>query len=151
MGVFSQTTIPRGALVAPYVGEVTSAAKADAQFRESAGQHFYQLDLESDAWARLRTAEGAAVVDGTHFGNTVRYLNHSCAPNMARVAVDWPGLDAGPLVFLCASEDVEPGTELCWDYFSGDRRDMGFTCACPKCAPRPLMGPRARGKQPMRY
>ena len=111
VGVFAKTRIPRGVLVAPYVGEVTNDAKADAQFHENASSHFYFLDLEADFWSRLRTPDGVAVIDGAHFSNMARYFNHSCSPNLGRAAVDWPGLEAGPLVFLYAADDIDPGTE----------------------------------------
>ena len=150
VGVFSKTKIPRGVLVSPYVGEVTNSVKADAQFLENSSGHFYTLDLEADAWSRLRTADGGvAVIDGAQFSNMTRYFNHSCIPNLGRAAVDWPGLEAGPLVFLYAADDIEPGTEMCWDYFSGGRREMGFVCTCAKCDKSRPLAPRARGKQPM--
>ena len=114
VGVFAKTKIPRGVLVAPYVGEVTNNIKADAQFQENANSHFYSLDLEADFWSRLRTPGGVAVIDGAHFSNTTRFFNHSCRPYLGRAAVDWPGLEAGPLVFLYAADDIEPGTEMCW-------------------------------------
>ena len=124
LGGFATTFIPGGALVGPYVGEVTSAAAADAQSRASTSGHFYALDLEAEAWARLRTPAGsAAVVDGSHFSNTIRFLNHSCKPNLGRAAVDWPGLEAGPLVALYALEDIQAGTELTWV------RCIGTACA----------------------
>ena len=114
VGVFAKTKIPRGVLVAPYVGEVTNNVKADAQFQDNTNSHFYYLDLEAEFWSRLRTRDGVAVIDGANFSNTTRYFNHSCSPNLGRAAVDWPGLEAGPLVFLYALVDIDPGTEMCW-------------------------------------
>ncbi len=152
-----------GALVAPYVAELTSCAAADAAAaadRAAAGgsgaggaAHFFCLDLEMEPWAHLRTRAPAgstkthAVLDAGRFGSVARFLNHACgqARTLARAAVTYRGLEGGPLVFLYLSRDVKRGDELTWNY--GSHKDMGFTCMCAECESRAVhTAPPGRGK-----
>ena len=152
LGVYnaSSRAIPRGALIAPYTGEVSTAARLNARRSPHAEAHFYHLDLEAKTWQHLRRDNdtSAAVLDASSFGNVSRFTNHCCEPNMARAAVQVPGMEAGPLVFLYAYRDIEPGEELSWDYYSGGRnpKAMGFACECggKTC---PGSSRRAKGKR----
>jgi hypothetical protein len=139
LGAHAACDVPCGALVAPYVGEVTTQTAADAAAAQGHAEggapqrHYYSLDLATKHWLHQSSkTDGFAVVDAACFGNVARFFNHACKPNLERVAVDWPGLEAGPLMFLYAREELAAGTALCWDYFSGERRSwkMGFKCAC---------------------
>jgi ankyrin repeat protein len=151
LGAFAACDIPAGALVAPYIGEVTTASEANTRAADSAAASadFYRLDLECKPWLHLKKQLGGeyAVLDAARFGNVARFFNHGCVPNLARAAVEWPGQEAGALVFLYAQKDICAGTELTWDYFSGCRGAMGFQCACPACVAAVRPPGAGRGKQ----
>jgi len=78
--------------------------------------------------------EGGAVVDPERFGNVARCFNHACKPTLLRAAVEWSGQESGPLMFLYAARNIEPGEQCTWDY-GGGRRGRGFSCKCDSCAP----------------
>jgi ankyrin repeat protein len=153
LGAFAACDIPMGALVAPYIGEVTTASEANKRADADAagsGADFYRLDLECRPWLHLKKQLGGefAVLDAAKFGNVARFFNHGCEPNLARAAVEWPGQEAGALVFLYAQKDIPAGTELVWDYFSRSRGAMmGFACECAACMAKARPPGAGRGKQ----
>jgi hypothetical protein len=141
LGVHTACDVPSGALVAPYVGEVTTQAAADAaaaqeQVEGGAPQrHYYTLDLAAKHWTHQSSkTEGFAVLDAADVGNVARFFNHACKPNLQRVAVHWPGQEGGPLVFFYTSDDLPNGTPLTWFYGERGSRKLGFVCACEACA-----------------
>lgn len=75
------------------------------------------------------------MIDGRNFGSAARFINHSCKPNLRKAAMDWPGLECGPLLYLCAARDIAPGEELTWNYFEGaqQKEKTGFECSCHAC------------------
>ena len=49
------------------------------------------------------------VIDGKHLGNSAKWINHSCEPNLEAE-------QEGDRVFLRALRDIAPGEELFFDY-----------------------------------
>ena len=75
------------------------------------------------------------IATATARGSAARFINHSCKPNLRKAAMDWAGLECGPLLYLCAARDIAPGEELTWNYFEGaqQKEKTGFECSCLAC------------------
>ena len=76
-------------------------------------------------------------------GNIGRFFNHSCMPNMfvQNVFVDTYDLKF-PWIAFFAKENVNAGTELCWDYNytigSVEGRELDCYCRTRGCRGRLL-------------
>ena len=138
-GVYAETKIPAGAPIFPYVGELINDVEADERFKQAtqAGDtSYYFLDLSTRAWSHLKRKQKPAVVDSRNVGNVARFCNHACKANLRKAVMDWPELECGPLLVLCAAEDIQPGQQLTWDYFDGSKSEKGFECCCATCKER---------------
>lgn len=72
-GLFASSTIPAGAFIMEFVGEVVSMTEFKKRSREYAKQktrHHYVM-----------TSAGNRLIDATKKGNLMRFVNHSCDPN----------------------------------------------------------------------
>ena len=99
-GVFALQPIAEGETVIEYVGEVITWKEAIRRHPHDPQQpdHTFYFHLD-DTW----------VIDGNVGGNSSRWINHSCDPN---IEAD----DATGRVFLVALRDIQPGEELFFDY-----------------------------------
>ncbi len=99
-GVFAQRPIAAGEQVIEYVGEIISWDEAVRRHPHDPEQpdHTFYFHLDDER-----------VIDGLVGGNTSRWINHSCAPNLEAD-------DSGGRVVLRALRDIAPGEELFFDY-----------------------------------
>lgn len=148
-GVRSSVAIKEGQFVDTYVGEIISAATAQAR-REAShiaqrkDVYLFALDKFSDPASIDERLAGACLeVDGEFMAGPTRFINHSCAPNLrifARVG-DHADMHVHDLAFF-AIEAIPAGVELTFDYVDGlegnfaedaksefNRRDM-TECLC---------------------
>lgn len=88
-----------------YCGEVLSPqlfAKRTAEYSAKRHKHFYFMSLKPSEF-----------IDASKKGNVSRFMNHSCAPNC--VLQKWI-VGSMVRVGIFASSDIQPGTELTFDY-----------------------------------
>lgn len=99
-GVFALQPIAKGSTVIEYVGEVINWTEAIARHPHDPSQpdHTFYFHVDDER-----------VIDGLVGGNSSRWINHSCAPN---IEAD----DSTGRVFLLALHDIHPGEELFFDY-----------------------------------
>ena len=112
-GVFTSRGIPKGTFVGEYVGEILTSVQA----KERLGR----LDKDDPCYLvtfKEHSPSGAIIItniDATRHGNMTRFINHSCAPNVAMVAVRSDLIV--PRLCLFAVRDVAAAEEICFSYF----------------------------------
>ncbi len=99
-GVFALTHIPKHTRVIEYKGERISHEEADERYAEA---------HKNSPHTMLFTVNDEIVIDATEWGNSARWINHSCAPN-CEVA------DEDNRIFIETRRDIRPGEELTYDY-----------------------------------
>ncbi|KAK9907625.1 hypothetical protein WJX75_007200 [Coccomyxa subellipsoidea] len=129
-GVKAAEQIPRGTFIVEYAGEVIEdheCRRRMAQAKENGQQHFYMMEL----------APGL-IIDARNKGNMARFINSSCSPNCE--SQKWHDAATGEIrIGIFAADDIEPGTELAYDYqfqHAGLAQDAGaYRCMCgaPNC------------------
>src|SRR5690606_1733204 len=99
-GVYAIRPIPAGATVLEYKGEIITWQEALDRHPHDPSQpnHTFYFHLDD-----------GHVIDGKYQGNSAKWINHSCAPNLEAE-------QDGDRVFLKALRDIEPGEELFFDY-----------------------------------
>jgi hypothetical protein len=84
--------------------------------------HFYLMSLR-----------GGMSIDATQKGNRSRFINHSCSPNAVTQKWDVNGLGC---IGIFAKVDIEPGTEITFDYqyerYGG--KSQKCYCGAPNCS-----------------
>lgn len=100
LGVFATHRIPRGTRIIEYVGERISDEEAARRYDDDAMEQHHTF---------LFAVDDDVVIDGAVDGNEARYFNHACAPNCEAVNEDGR-------IYIEALIDIEPGTELLYDY-----------------------------------
>ncbi|WAR00391.1 ASH1L-like protein [Mya arenaria] len=134
-GVRTIKPIKGGDLVTEYVGEVVSEQEFRRRMTEEYSQecHHYCLNLD-----------GGMVIDGYRMGNVARFINHSCEPNCEMQKWNVNGMYH---MCLYAQKDIEPGTELVYDYnFQSFNHDAQQICKCGSQVCRGLIGGRTKAK-----
>lgn len=134
LGVFATRAIRRGDRIIEYVGEHVSAEEAGRRYDDDTMEqhHTFLFALDDDT-----------VIDAAVGGNEARFVNHACDPNCQ--AVNEEGR-----IFIEALRDIEPGTELLYDYalMREDRWKASWAtlyacrCGAPKCKGTMLKRPR---------
>lgn len=123
-GVFALVDIPKGELIAEYVGKRipwSRALKMPALDPENPNHTFF-FDLD-----------GTTVIDGNQGGNSSRFINHSCSPNCEALQEERRGEDR---VFVHAMRAIKAGQELFYDYalmVNGritEKTKKEFACFC---------------------
>jgi len=99
-GVFALRRIPKGTRVIEYKGRLITDKEADRR---------YSRMHEHSPHTMLFSIDGGLVIDATRYGNSARWINHSCAPNCEIE-------EEGHHVFIDARRDIRPGEELTYDY-----------------------------------
>ena len=125
LGVFAAKQIPKGARIIEYVGERVSHDEADRRYEEKDA---------NDSHTFLFIVDSKTVIDAGVDGNDARFFNHSCDPNCESTVEK-------RRVFIEALRDIEPGTELTYDYQihreddDPENIDEVFACRCgfPNC------------------
>eukprot|EP00400_MALV-I_sp_L67-5_P001302 gene1302-278_t len=79
------------------------------------------------------------VIDANWLGNVGRFINHSCAPNLLKSFV-WGSIQdpRAPRIAFFAAQDIEPFTELVYDYAYGvvEGKSLACHCGAPNCRGR---------------
>jgi hypothetical protein len=120
LGVFAARRIPKGARIIEYVGERVSHDEADRRYEEKDA---------NDSHTFLFIVDSKTVIDAGVDGNDARFFNHSCDPNCESTVEK-------RRVYIEALRDIEPGTELTYDYQiqreddDPDNIDEVFACRC---------------------
>ncbi|XP_063828660.1 uncharacterized protein LOC135078036 [Ostrinia nubilalis] len=133
-GLRAVSAVPRGSPVALYCGELLPLARADARPND---QYLFALDVKPDLQQQCGD-KGTLCVDACIWGSAARFINHSCAPNLAPLRVFTRARDlAAPVVALYAMRDVAAGEELTFDYgdkfWSVKSKWMKCECGSPEC------------------
>jgi uncharacterized protein len=99
-GVYAIRPIKAGDRVLEYKGEIITWKKAEARHPHDKNQpnHTFYFHLD----------EGH-VIDARHTGNSAKWINHSCKPNLEAI-------QDGNRIFLLALRDIKVGEELSYDY-----------------------------------
>jgi hypothetical protein len=123
-GVFALHHLAAGERLLEYLGEVTTWRKATARHqRHGVEGHTFFFGLSD-----------GRVIDGSHGGNSARWLNHACAANCEAV-------EDARRVFIETIADIEAGQELFIEYhlavddpFDEDtRRQYACHCGAASC------------------
>jgi uncharacterized protein len=99
-GVFAIIRIRKGTRVIEYKGERISHEEADTRYGELHANSSHTM---------LFTVNDQLVIDATRWGNSARWINHSCEPN-CEVS------DESERIFIEACRNIAPGEELTYDY-----------------------------------
>jgi hypothetical protein len=99
-GAFATRRIRKGQRIIEYLGERITHVEADRRYDDEAMSEHHTF---------LFAIDGTHVIDGAVNGNDARFINHSCDPNCE--AVDEDGH-----IFVEAITNIQPGTELTYDY-----------------------------------
>jgi len=99
-GVYAIRPIKAGDKVLEYKGEIITWKKAEARHPHDASQpnHTFYFHLDD-----------GHVIDAKHTGNSAKWINHSCEPNLEASQDDYR-------IFLNALRDIKVGEELSYDY-----------------------------------
>lgn len=99
-GVYALRPIKSGEKVLEYKGEIITWRKAQARHPHDPEQpnHTFYFHLDD-----------GHVIDAKYSGNSARWVNHSCEPNLQAE-------QDGYRVFLKALRDIDAGEELFYDY-----------------------------------
>ncbi|MBA4109701.1 MAG: SET domain-containing protein-lysine N-methyltransferase [Leptothrix sp. (in: Bacteria)] len=99
-GVFATQPIEAGSTVIEYKGEIIT-------WEEALDRHPH--DPEQPNHTFYFHLDDGHVIDGKYQGNSARWINHSCNPNVEAE-------QDGNRVFLKALRNIAPGEELFFDY-----------------------------------
>lgn len=117
-GLFARKQYIRGDLVGEYRGRIISLAEVNTTSSAADPDPAYTL---------LFSLSGDLFIDAGIKGNSIRFMNHSCAPNCRSVL-------EGTRIFLYARRRIAVGEELTYDYSlqpldASDTADM-YPCNC---------------------
>ena len=99
-GVFALANIPKGTWLMEYIGERISHRESDRR---------YAAEHEHSPHTMLFSVDDKTVIDATKWGNSARFINHSCTPNCE--AIEEEGR-----IFIETIKKVAAGDELTYDY-----------------------------------
>ncbi len=124
-GVYALRPLRAGDKVIEYKGEIISWKEALRRHPHDPSQpnHTFYFHLDD-----------GHVIDGKHQGNSAKWINHSCEPNLEAEQV-------GDRVFLMALHDIEPEEELFFDYglvidermTAKLKKEYACWCGAPSC------------------
>ena len=119
-----------GDYVSEYVGEILTSDEADLREND---EYFFDLQVvpvaERGATGAISQGKSEFLIDGRLRGNLTRFINHSCAPNLVVQCV-FVGNQKLPRICLFAVKDIQPGTELTYDYAQEHSGQTAFDCCC---------------------
>lgn len=124
-GVYAIRPLKAGSKVLEYKGEIIS-------WQEALDRHPH--DPEQPNHTFYFHLDDGHVIDGKYKGNSAKWINHSCAPNMEAE-------QDGDRVFLKALRDIEVGEELFFDYgliidarlTAKLKKEYACWCGAPTC------------------
>jgi SET domain-containing protein len=118
-GVFAREALRAGDVVDHYAGEVIDWDEANRRYQDSAVEsgHTFFFDIGDDL-----------VIDGGSGGNSTRWINHGCSPNVEATV-------EGRTVVIAALQDIAEGEELLLDYqlvleTEDDEDRASYACRC---------------------
>ncbi len=124
-GVYAVRPIKAGEMVLEYKGKIITWRKALALHPHDPSQpnHTFYFHLDD-----------GHVIDGKQGGNSARWINHGCEPNLEAE-------QDGNRVFLRALRDIAAGEELLFDYAlmiegrktAKVRKEYACFCGAPTC------------------
>jgi SET domain-containing protein len=124
-GVFALRPLKAGDKVLEYKGEIITWKEALRRHPHDPTQpnHTFYFHLDD-----------GHVIDGKYKGNSAKWINHSCEPNLEAE-------QEGNRVFLIALRDIKPGEELFFDYSliidarmtAKLKKEYACWCGSPKC------------------
>ena len=147
-GVKTLESIPEGAFVIEYVGEVCSAAKIRSREKECKNNKYghdttYLFDINA------RKQKKPNVIDATYYGNISRFISHACkSESMANLRIHNVLINNYDVmthrIALFATKEINEGDELTLDYgISGPPNPLvpeedKKKCRCHEHCPRYL-------------
>ena len=124
-GVYAIRPIKAGNRVLEYKGEIITWKKAEARHPHDISQpnHTFYFHLDD-----------GHVIDARHTGNSAKWINHSCKPNLEAI-------QDGNRIFLNALRNIKVGEELSYDYglvidirkTARVKKDFACFCGVPNC------------------
>lgn len=120
-GLFAKRDIKKGEYIIQYKGEKITKKESERRAIEiekrgrknGTGRVFiFELNSRYD-------------IDGSHRGNTARYINHSCEPNCESI-------QDGQEIWVQATRDIAEGEELTYDYGYAYDNFRDHPCLCGK-------------------
>ena len=124
-GVYAIRPIKAGDRVLEYKGEIITWKKAEARHPHDISQpnHTFYFHLDD-----------GHVIDARHIGNSAKWINHSCKPNLEAI-------QDGNRIFLNALRNIKVGEELSYDYglvidirkTARVKKDFACWCGVPNC------------------
>lgn len=138
LGGFATRAIRKGIKVAEYTGERISHREANRR---------YDSKSAMDSHTFLFTVDRNIVIDGGVNGGDVRFINHSCDPNLEST------IEKGR-VYLYSVRSIGKGDELFFDYQIGRDKtdppdvDQIFACHCGAAECRGTMLWPAKRREP---
>lgn len=129
-GVKSTQNIQKGQFIARYIGEIITVEESEDRLRDGLSSIDYTWNLDFDDPQNYKY-----IIDGTHFANFTRFINHSCSSNLNVYAVWINCLDRNlPQLALFANRDIVAGEQLTTNYFSridiSTLKKTGVRCRC---------------------
>ena len=113
IGVVSSIDLPKGLFIGEYVGEIISCSLTEERLKSlSSSDKCYIIQY------REHMSSGTVLttnIDATFKGNMMRFINHSCEPNLIIVPVRSDSVI--PRLCLFPSRMILVGEELCFSYF----------------------------------
>ncbi len=116
-GVYATKRIKKDKPIIEYTGERVSADEADERYQDNPSTYLFMVDDN-------------IYIDGLSDGNEARFINHSCKPNCVAY------LEDDGRIMIYSRKEIEPGTELTYDYQLTDEGDepdstpTDYTCYC---------------------
>ncbi|CAO4385998.1 unnamed protein product [Caenorhabditis nigoni] len=124
IGLFAARTIKKNEFIIPYHGEIIS--KSELQIRKEK----YRANGETHTYP---FKAGRFYIDPTEYGNSARFGNHSCDPNMhAKSYVVSDRKRGFKAIGFVANKNIRKGTELTIDYGYDYNPETSQRCLCRK-------------------
>lgn len=130
-GVYARKRIRKDKPIIEYTGDRISADEADTRYENNPSTYLFMVDDD-------------IYIDGLSNGNAARFINHSCKPNCAAY------LEDDGRIVIHSVKEIEPGTELTYDYQltdEGEDVSTDYTCYCGKQKCRGTMKGKANKKK----
>ncbi|KAG7390309.1 Histone-Lysine N-Methyltransferase ash1l [Phytophthora pseudosyringae] len=124
--------VKAGQLVIEYVGEVINEEEKERRLLDHA-----QNSPEDKNMYIMELGKGE-YIDARFKGSVSRFINHSCDPNCHLLKWRVKGVNR---IAITALKDIEPGTELSYDYQFHTKQAMEWKCHCKSRNCRGTMAP----------
>lgn len=130
--------VKAGQLVIEYVGEVINEEEKERRLLDHAknspeDKNMYIMELGKGEY-----------IDARFKGSVSRFINHSCDPNCHLLKWRVKGVNR---IAITALKDIEPGTELSYDYQFHTKQAMEWKCHCKSANCRGTMAPEKINQQ----